>query len=208
MCCWDCGGNSGCAAAVGNVRGWRSVSIGWTGSVISGIAVLTSSWKPAVSSSMGCPVGDQDNGLEGGAPVWISIRWAAGSAKRSSGCWRRTTTGRSPGKRLAVVGQSLHVRCVPPVAPLMRSPAAAAAEQQRRLQRPHQRHLWLRSSTQQTRASGRRTTASGCSAGRALLSRQLVRNPKPRPIQRVPAGPCPAPAAAGSTNASRAMSVG
>ena len=75
-----------CAAAVGNVRGWRSVSIGWTGSVISGIAVSTSSWKPAVSSSMGCPVGDQDNGLEGGVPVWISIRWAAGSAKRSSGC--------------------------------------------------------------------------------------------------------------------------
>ena len=208
MGCWDYGGNSGCAAAVGNVRGWRSVSIGWTGSVISGIAVLTSSWKPAVSSWMGCPVGDQDNGLEGGAPVWISIRWAAGSAKRLSGCWKRTMTGRSPGKRLAVVGQSLHVRCVPPVAPLRRSLAGAAAEQQRRLQRPHQRHLWLRSSTQPTRASGRRTTASGCSAGRALPSRQRVRNPKPRPIPPAPAGPCRAPAAAGSTNGWRAVSVG
>ena len=85
----------------------------------------------------GCPVGDQDNGLECGAPVWISIRWAAGSAKRLSGCWKRTMTGRSPGKRLAVVGQSLHVRCVPPVAPLRRSPAGAVAEQQRRLQRPY-----------------------------------------------------------------------
>lgn len=40
-------------------------------------------------------------------------------------------TGRSPGKRLAVVGQSLHVRCVQPVDPLRRSPAGAAAEQQR-----------------------------------------------------------------------------
>ena len=208
MCCWDCGGTSGCAAAVGNVRGWRSASIGWTGSVISGIAVSTSSWKPAVSSWMGCPVGDQDNGLEGGAPVWTSIRWAAGSAKKSSGCWKRTMTGRSPGKTLAVVVRSPRVRCVPPVAPLRRSPAGAAAEQQRRLQLPHQRHRWLRSSTQPTRASGRRTTASGCSAGRALPSRQLVRNPQPRPIQRAPAGSCRAPAVAGSTNASRAMSVG
>ena len=208
MCCWDCGGNSGCAAAVGNVRGWRSASIGWTGSVISGIAVWTSSWKPAVSSWMGCPVGDQDNGLVGGAPVWTSIRWAAGSAKKSSGCWKRTMTGRSPGKRLAVAGQSPHVRRVPPVAPLRRSPAGAAAEQQRRLQRPHQRHLWLRSSAQQIRASGRRTTASGCSAGRALPSRQPVLSPKPRPIQRALAGPCRAPAAAGSTNGWRAMSVG
>ena len=207
MCCWDCGGNSGCAAAVGNVRGWRSASIGWTGSVISGIAVLTSSWKPAVSSSMGCPVGDQDNGLEGGAPVWISIRWAAGSAKRSSGCWKRTTTGRSHGKRLAVAGQSLHVRCVPPVAPLRRSHAAVAAEQQPRLQLPHQRHRWLRSSTL-ILVSGRRTTTSGCSAGHAQLSRQPVRNPKPRPIQRAPAGSCRAPAAAGSTNGWRAVSVG
>ena len=207
MCCWDCGGSSGCAAAVGNVRGWRSVSIGWTGSVISGIAVSTSSWKPAVSSWMGCPVGDQDNGLEGGAPVWISIRWAAGSAKRSSGCWKRTTTGRSPGKRLGVVGQSLHVRCVPPVAPLRRSHAGVAAEQQRRLQRPHQRHLWLRSSTL-ILVSGRRTTASGCSAGRALPSRQPVQSPKPRPIQRAPAGPCRAPAAPGSPHGWGAANVG
>ena len=207
MCCWDCGGNNGCAAAVGNVRGWRSVSIGWTGSVISGIAVSTSFWKPAVSLLMGCPVGDQDNGPEGGAPVWISIRWAAGSAKKLNGFWKRTTTGRSPGKRLAVAGQSLRVRCVPPVAPLRPSPAGVAAEQQLRLQRPHQRHLWLRSSTL-ILGSGRRTTASGCSAGHDRPSRQPVQSPKPRPIQRAPAGLCRAPAAAGPTNAWGEVSVG
>ena len=207
MCCWDCGGNSGCAAAVGNVREWRSASIGWTGSVISGIAVSTSSWKPAASSWMGCPVGDPDTGLEGGAPVWISIQWAAGSAKKSSGCWKRTTTGRSLGKRLAVADQSLHVRCVPPVAPLRRSHAGVAAEQQHRLQRPHQRHLWLRSSTL-ILVSGQRKTASGCSAGHAQPSRQPVRSPKTRPTLRAPAGPCRAPADAGPINGWGAMSVG
>ena len=100
MCCWDCGGNSGCVAAVGNVREWRSISIGWAGSVISGIVVSTSSWKPDVSSWMGCLAGDQDNGPEAGAPVWISIRWVDGLAKKSSGFLKRRTTGRSPGKSL------------------------------------------------------------------------------------------------------------
>ena len=185
---------------------WRSASIGWTGSVISGIAVSTSSWKPDVNLWMGCPVGDQDNGLEGGAPVWTSIRWAAGLAKRSSGCWKRTTTGRSPGKRLAVAGQSPHVRCALVGAPLMRSPAGVAAEQQLRFRRPHQRRLWLRSSMP-ILGSGRRMTASGCSAGHARSSRQLVQSPKPRPIQRAPAGLYRAPAAAGSTNGWGAMSV-
>ena len=207
MCCWGCGGNSGCAAAVGNVGGWRSASIGWTGSVISGIAVSTSSWKPAVSSWMVCLVGDQDNGLEGGAPVWTSIRWAAGSAKKWSGCWKRRTTGRSPGKTLAVSARSPRVRCVQPGAPLRQFHAGAVAEPQRRFRRPRQRHLWLRSSMP-ILGSGRRTTASGCSAGRAQPSRQLVSSLTLLQIRLAPAGPCRAPAVAGSTNASRAMNAG
>ena len=208
MCCWDCGGNSGCAAAVGNVGGWRSASIGWTGSVISGIAVSTSSWKPAVSSWMGCPVGDQDNGLEGGAPVWISIRWVAGSAKKWSGCWKRRTTGRSPGKTLAVAARSPRVPCVQPGARLRRSHAGAVAEPQRRFRRPHLRRQWLRNSMQQTRASGRRTTAFGCSAGRAQPSRQPVRSLTLLQIRLAPAEHCRAPAVAGPTNGWRGMGVG
>ena len=207
MCCWDCGGNSGCAAAVGNVGGWRSVLIGWIDSVINGIVVSTSSWKPDVSSWMGWPAVDQDNGTECGAPVWILIQLAAGSERKSSGFWRRTTIGRSLGKKLAVAAQSLRVRCVQPGDLSMRSHDEAAAEQQLKLQRQPQRRQWLRSSTQ-TRGSGRKTTASGCSAGRAQPSRQTVRSPKPLPIPLALAGPCLAPAVAGPTNGWGAMSVG
>ena len=207
MCCWGCGGNSGCAAAVGNVRAWRNASIGWTGSVISGIAVSTSSWKPAVSLWMGCPVGDQDNGPEGGAPVWISIRWVAGSAKKWSGSWKRRTTGRSPGKRLAVAAQSPRVRCVLLGGPLMRSPAGVVAAPQPRFRSQRPPRLCLRSSLP-IRGSGRRTTASGCSAGRARPSPRRVRSLKPRPIPLARAGPCPGPAVAGPINGWRAVSVG
>ena len=127
MCCWGCGGNSGCAAGVGNVRTWRIASIGWTGSVISGIAVSTSFWKPDDSSWMESPVGDRDNDPEGAAPVWISIPWAAGSVKKLSGYWKRRTIGRSLGKSQVVAAQS---RRVPPVrqgARSMRSHAEVAA---------------------------------------------------------------------------------
>ena len=208
MCCWDCGRKSGCAAAVGNVGGWRSVLIGWIGSVINGIAVSTSSWKPDVSSWMGCPAVDQDNAPECGAPVWILIQLAAGSARKSSGFWRRTTIGRSLGKKLAVAARSLRVRCVQPGDPSMRSHDEAAAEQQLKLQRPSQCRLWFRSSTQQTRASGQRTTASGCSAGRAQLSRQPVRSLKRLRIRLPQEGHCPVPAAAGPINGWREANVG
>ena len=175
--------------------------------MISGIAVSTSSWKQDVSSWTGCPAVDQDNGPEGGAPVWISIRWAAGSARKSTGFLRRTTIGRSLGKKLAVAARSRSVPCVQPGDPSMRSHDEAGAEQQLKLQRPPQRRLWPRSSTQ-TRGSGRKTTASGCSAGRAQPSRQTVRSPKPLPIPLALGGPCRAPAVAGPTNGWGAMSVG
>ena len=111
MCCWDCGGNSGCAAAVGNVGGWRSVLIGWIGSVISGIAVLTNFWKPDVSSSMVSPAVGLDNDPGSGVPVWTSIQWAAGSVKKSSGCWKRTTTGRtSPGPSEPSLGHTFLIK--------------------------------------------------------------------------------------------------
>lgn len=58
LCCWDCGGNSGCVVGVGNVSEWRSILIGWIGFVISGIVVLISFWKLVVSLWMGCLVGD------------------------------------------------------------------------------------------------------------------------------------------------------
>jgi hypothetical protein len=58
---------------------------------------------------MGFQAGDPDNGPEGGAPVWISIRSAVGLEKKSSGCWKRMTTGTSPGKTLAVAAWSLRV---------------------------------------------------------------------------------------------------
>ena len=203
-----CDGNSGCAAAVGNVGGWRSVLIGWIGSVISGIAVSTRSWKQDVSSWTGCPAVDQDNGPEGGAPVWISIRWAAGSARKSTGFLRRTTIGRSLGKKLAVAARSRSVPCVQPGDPSMRSHDEVAVEQQLKLQRPPQCRLWFRSSTQQTRASGQRTPASGCSAGRAQLSRQPVRSPKPLRIRLPQEGHCRVPAAAVPINGWREANVG
>ena len=148
--------------------------------------------------------GQRPGGRRSGLDLDSVGRWVG---EKVSGCWQRPTTGRSPGKRLAVAGQSLRVRCAPPVAPSRPSPAVAAAEQERRLQRPHQRRLWLRSSTL-ILGSGPRTTASGCSAGHARPSRQPVRSPKLPPIQRVPAGLCRAPAAAGPTNGWGAVSVG
>ena len=205
MCCWDCGGNSGCAAVVGNVRGWRSASIGWIGSVINGIAVSTSSWKPDVSSWMGCPAEDQDNGQECGAPVWISTQWVAGSVKKSSGCWKRTTTGRSLGKSPAGAARSPCVPCVQPGAPSMRFHAGAAVLCRDQCQR--QRRLWLRSSNQISRI-GRRMTAFEFSVGHGRRRRSPVRSLKRLRIRLPQEGHCRVLAAAGPINGWREANVG
>ena len=179
----------------------------WNGPVIRGIAVSTSSWKQAVSSSMVFPAGDPDNGPASGARVWTLIPSAVGWVKRLSGCWKRRTIGRSPGKRQDVAAQSPRVRCVLLGGPLMRSPAGVAVALQPRFRRQLPPRLWLRSSLP-IRGSGRRTTASGCSAGRAQPSRQLVSSLTLLQIRLAPAGPCRAPAVAGPINGRRGMGVG
>ena len=205
MCCWDCGGNSGCAAVVGNVSGWRSASIGWTGSVISGIAVLTNFWKPDVSSSMVSPAGGLDNDPGSGVPVWTSIQWAAGSVKKSSGCWKKTTTGRSLGKSPGGAARSPCVPCVQPGAPSMRFHAGAAVLCRHQCQR--QRRLWLRSSNQISRI-GRRMTAFEFSVGHGRRRRSPVRSQTRLRIRLPEEGHCRVPAVAGPINSWREANVG
>ena len=181
--------------------------IGWIDSVINGIVVSTSSWKPDVSSWMGCPAVDQDNGPECGAPVWILIQLAAGSARKSSGFWRRTTIGRSLGKKLAVAAQSLRVRCVQPGDLSMRSHDEAAAEHQLKLQRQPQRRLWLKSSNQISRI-GRRMTAFEFSVGHGRRRRSPVRSQTRLRIRLPEEGHCRVPAVAGPINSWREANVG
>jgi hypothetical protein len=203
--CWGCGGNSGCVDGVGNVRAWRSDLIGWTGSVISGIAVLTNFWKPDVSSSMVSPAGGLDNDPGSGVPVWISIQSAAGLGKKSNGCWKRRTIGRSPGKSLGASARSQRVLRVPPGDPSMRSHAGAALLCRLKCQR--QRRLWLRSSNQISR-TGRRMTASESSAGHGRRRCSHVQSQKRLRIRLLQDGLCRVPVAAGPINGWRVADAG
>ena len=210
MFCWVCDGNSGCDDGVGNVGGWRSDSIGWTGSVISGIAVLTSSWKPDVSSWMVCPAGVPDSDPGSGAQVWISIRWAAGSEKKLSGCSKRRTIGRSPGKSLGTTGRSQRLPRVPPGDPSMPSHVGAVVEcqLQSHSQNSHSQHRLLPRSSVPISRIGRRMTVSGFSAGHGRRRRYPGSSPKPLRIRLARDEHCRGPAAAGPTNGWREANVG
>ena len=169
---------------------------------------------------MVCPAAVPDNDPGSGAQVWISIRWAAGSEKKLSGCSKRRTIGRSPGKSLGTTGRSQHLPRVPPGDPSMQSHAGAVVEfqlqrhsQHRHSQNSHSQHshcqhrLWPRTSVPISRI-GRRMTVSGFSAGHGRCRRVPGSSPKRLRIRLPQEGHCRVLAAAGLINGWREANVG